>query len=132
MQLHDLQSLFQGRVLEGGSGIAAELIGSVADDFSERLETYTEGYRSRLLEALGTTFPALKSALGDLEFERTLRQFIEVTPSRNYSIRYYGQGLAEFALTARADSEAPVLHDLARWEWLLADVFDAADDEPIG
>jgi len=90
MQLQDLQTLFQRRVLEGRPGIEAELIDSEGEDFPARLATYTDGYRTRLLEALETTYPGMKAALGEAEFERTMRQFIEAVPSKHYSIRYYG------------------------------------------
>jgi Putative DNA-binding domain len=132
MHLQELQGLFQRSVLEGRSGIEAELIRSEDEDFPARLAVYTEGYRSRLLEALETTYPGVKAALGNAEFERTMRQFIEDVPSRHYSIRYYGETLSEFIRATRTESGAEALQDLARWEWVLADVFDAPDDAPIG
>ncbi len=132
MQLRELQGLFQRRVLQGDPRIDAELSGATSVDFMGRLSTYTKGYRSRLVEALSTTFPAFKAVLGDDEFERLTREFIETAPSRHYSIRYYGQGLAAFVRTARTEPDVSVLYDLAQWEWLLAEVFDAADDAPIG
>ena len=132
MQLQDLQTLFQRRVLEGRPGIEAELIDSEGEDFPARLATYTDGYRTRLLEALETTYPGMKAALGGAEFDRTMRQFIEAVPSKHYSIRYYGEPLSEFVRGMRTGPSAEVLQDLARWEWVLADVFDATDDTPIG
>jgi hypothetical protein len=132
MQLRDLQGLFQRCVLEGRSGIEAELTDSEGDDFPARLGTYTEGYRIRLLEALESTYPGVKAALGEDEFERTMRRFIEAVPSRHYSIRYYGGALSEFIRATHTEPGVEVLEDLVRWEWLLAEVFDAPDDTPIG
>jgi hypothetical protein len=132
MQLQDLQSLFQRCVLEGGAGIEAELKDSEGEDFPARLGTYTEGYRIRLLEALETSYPAVKAALGEAEFERTMREFIEAVPSKHYSIRYYGETLGEFIIATRNETYAEVLQELARWEWVLAEVFDAPDDTPVG
>ena len=131
MQLQHLQRLFQRLILEGHSGIEAELAGSAAEDFPIRLAIYADGYRSRLLEALSTTFPGSKAALGDIEFERAMHQFIESVPSRHYSIRYYGHSLSKYITAARSEPEASVMHDLVQWEWTLAEVFDAPDDEPI-
>jgi hypothetical protein len=132
MHLQELQSLFQQCVLEGRSGIEAELTDSEGEDFPARLATYTDGYRSRLLEALETTYPGIKAVLGEAEFERTLRQFIEAVPSRHYSIRYYGETLGDFIGATHSKPDAKVLQDLARWEWVLAEVFDAPDDTPMG
>jgi hypothetical protein len=132
MQLQELQSLLQRCILEGRAGIEAELKDSKDEDFPARLGTYTEGYRIRLLEALETTYPGLKAALREAEFERTLRQFIEAVPSTHYSIRYYGETLGDFIVATRTETGAEVLRELARWEWLLAEVFDAPDDRPVG
>src|SRR5262249_47378659 len=45
--------------------------------------------------------------------------------------RYYGERMAEF-LAADADySKAPLLAELAEWEWAMAAAFDAADAQPI-
>lgn len=131
MRLQQLQRLFQQRVLEGRAGIEAQLTSPEQDDLPLRLSTYTEGYRSRIVEALGVTYPALNAVLGNEAFEASARDFIEANPSRQYSIRYYGERLCEFIGSGRDDAEAAVLGDLARWEWTLAEVFDASDDQPV-
>ena len=128
MQLEELQLAFQARILEGRPGIEPELMGGEPDHFDERLEVYTLGYRSRLVEALGTTFSAVKALLGDEDFARTMRRYIDAVPSRHFSVRYYGGRVAEFVAHDRDADAAQVLGDLARWEWTLAEVFDAPDD----
>ena len=69
MQLQHLQRLFQRRILEGHSGIEAELAGSAAEDFPIRLAIYADAYRSRLLEMgllVGTPVQLVRFApLGD-------------------------------------------------------------------
>jgi len=131
MHLQDLQRLFQQRVLEGSSGIESQLVACETEYFPARLATYTDGYRSRLVEALSTTYPGLRALLGEDAFEQAVRRFIEVVPSRHYSIRYYGESLSEHIGAEHAEAEAKVLQDLARWEWALAEVFDAHDDVPV-
>ncbi len=131
MPLVALQNGFQARVLDGTQGIEAALVGSGESDFPERLAAYTEGYRSRLVEALETTYPALRSVLGAERFEAHARAYIETHPSRHFSVRYYGGGLGDF-LQARVGAVAGrTLEELARWEWTLAEVFDAPDDVPL-
>jgi putative DNA-binding protein len=131
MRLAELQQQFQQRVLERQGLIEPELIGSGAPDFDARLGAYVEGYRSRLIEALGASYPALKATLGEEYFEQSMRDYIEATPSRHYSVRYYGALVSE-RMAAAGDDRARMLADLARWEWLLAEVFDAPDDEALG
>jgi hypothetical protein len=129
MQLRELQRAFQARLLAGASGIEAELAGADRPDFQTRVDVYADGYYARLVEVLGTTYPALKAALGESDFERAMRDFIAAEPSRYYSVRDYGQRVADYFAQSGAGT-AHVLAQLARWEWTLADVFDAPDDTP--
>ncbi len=132
MQLRELQHAFQARIVGYRHGIETALQPAQSADLEVRLATYVEGYRSRLVEALGSTYPVLKLALGDGEFERLMHEYIESSPSRHYSIRYYGERLADRLSTLTAtDERGPGLAELARWEWQLADVFDAPDDEAL-
>lgn len=123
--LADLQRAFQRRVLDGDPAFEALLVPPAAGLLGDRVAAYAGGYRARLVEALGITYPVLRQRLGDGEFERRMHAYIEAAPSRHYSIRYYGEGVA-----ASLDGD-PLLSGIARWEWLLAEVFDAPDDEPF-
>jgi Putative DNA-binding domain len=135
MRLTELQQQFQQRVLTRRGLIGPELMGSSEPDFDARLGAYVEGYRSRLVEALGATYPALKATLGEEGFGQCMRDYIEATPSHHYSVRYYGAGVSEL-MAAQGNqgdgARGQVLADLARWEWMLAEVFDAPDDESLG
>jgi hypothetical protein len=131
MQLRELQRAFQARILSFAGGIEGELKGAQNADFEARLEAYVGGYRARLVEALGTAYPVLKVTLGDDEFDRQMRLYIDSTPSRHYSVRYYGAEIAQRMVTLGSDGTGLALAELARWEWTLADVFDAPDDAAL-
>jgi hypothetical protein len=131
MQLRELQRAFQARILALEPGIEAQLKDARNADFGARLDAYVRGYRARLVEALGTTYPVLKLTLGDDEFDRQMRRYIDSTPSRNYSVRHYGAGIAEHMAMQDTGGVGQALSELARWEWTLADVFDAPDDAPL-
>ena len=130
--LADLQRAFQSRILLHELGIEVQLVRHDGPDFEERLGTYVGGYRARLVEALGTTYSALRTTLGVDEFDRLMRTFIEATPSRHPSVRHYGEGIAAHLIQRLPGDAGTTLADLAHWEWTLADVFDAPDDEPLG
>ena len=130
MQLADLQRAFQARILDGRSAVEAEFADADAADFAERVDVYVRGYRTRLVEALATTYPALKAALGEAEFESRMTEFINASPSRHYSVRYYGGQLGGFLAGRDPSAATRALGELAHWEWALAEVFDAADDVP--
>jgi len=73
----------------------------------------------------------LHEVLGDADFEALAGQFIASRPSVHRSIRWYGAELADFAHGTAPFSQQPLLGELARFEWMLAGVFDAADAEPL-
>ena len=131
MSLHELQQAFQDRILSLKRGIEPALNDTHNLDFERRLDAYVGGYRTRLVEALGTTYPVLKSTLGDDAFAQQMRLYIDSRPSRHFSVRHYGGDVAQHVLTSHPTAEGSALADLARWEWTLADVFDASDDEPM-
>jgi putative DNA-binding protein len=131
MRLTELQQQFQHSVLTRDAAIGPELIGSSGADFNARLGAYVEGYRSRLVEALGSTYPALKATLGEEAFEQRMREYIESTPSRHYNVRYYGAAVEGVMAAVGGENMRAALADLARWEWMLAEVFDAPDDAPL-
>ena len=131
MRLNELQQQFQRRVLKRDGLIEPELIGAGEPDFNARLGAYVEGYRSRLVEALGSTYPALKATLGEERFDQCMREYIDATPSRHYSVRYYGAAVGKMLATQGDERARGVLADLASWEWMLAEVFDAPDDESL-
>jgi hypothetical protein len=131
MQLGELQRALQARILEFDDRVEVQLKDAQAADFDSRLNAYVEGYRARLVEALGTTYPVLRQTLGEDEFDRHMRLYIDSTPSRHYSVRYYGENLSAHVTAADALGNNFALAELARWEWTLAEVFDAADDTPL-
>jgi hypothetical protein len=131
MPLRELQRAFQARVLSAEPGIELHLRDRQNADFGARLAAYVGGYRARLVEALGTTYPALKVTLGDEEFERQMRLYIDSIPSRHFSVRHYGAGIGEHLAAQDPGGVGHALSELARWEWTLADVFDAPDDAPL-
>ena len=123
MRLRELQRSFQNRVLRHRHGIEAQLNGVDAEDFDSRLNAYVEGYRTRLIEALASTYPVLKATLGEDEFEREMRLYIDSTDSCHFSIRPYGADLAQRLQGHSSRLPHAALAELAAWEWLLADVF---------
>jgi hypothetical protein len=131
MRLQELQRAFQARVLRHQAGIESVLNNPHDADFEPRLDTYVGGYRTRLVEALGATYPVLQTTLGSDEFSRQMRDYINATHSQHYSVREYGADIAQWLTSNDDSSHAKRLAELARWEWTLADVFDAGDDDPL-
>lgn len=87
--------------------------------------------KARLIDALESNYPALAHLLGRTEFAALGRAYIEAHPLRFYSIRCYGDALPQLLASHPSYCDAPVLADLARWEWATTEAFDAAEAEPI-
>jgi hypothetical protein len=101
--------------------------GSAQVSAEERLAIYANGYRLRLLEALGTDFPSLHTVLGDDDFDAMGRSYIAAHPSPYFSLRWFGDRLSEFLRATAPYSQYPVFAEMATFEWAKSDAFDAAD-----
>jgi hypothetical protein len=130
-RLPDIQEAFQRFLLAGDSEIGSHVVGTERVPVATRLGIYGDGYRSRLVEALQTTFPVLANLLGETDFQTLATQYVNAHESTFFSIRFYGDRMADFLAADEAYTKAPILAELARWEWAMAAVFDAADAEPL-
>jgi hypothetical protein len=130
-RLPDIQEAFQRFLLTGDADIASLVVGTDRVPVATRLGIYGDGYRSRLIEALQSSFPVLAAALGETDFHTLATGYVDAHPSTFFSIRYFGDRMAQFLAADPHYSQAPILAELARWEWAMAAAFDAADAEPI-
>jgi hypothetical protein len=132
MRLVELQRSFQQHLLMGDDAILESVVEAPPLPAAERVKIYRNAYRVRLLDALKDTYPVLFKILGDEVFESLGNAFIDTHPSVHRSIRWYGRELAEFSALRPPYAEQPILAEIARFEWTLSEVFDAADAVPVG
>jgi hypothetical protein len=125
--LEELQKTFLEFLFDPTQQMDTEVTDGAHVNIEQRLNIYAEGYRLRLLDALADNFPALHTLLGDDEFHKLGRAYIQSHPSRHFSIRYFGDRLHHFLSTQAPYTDMPLLSEMASFEWLLRDVFDAAD-----
>ncbi len=97
----------------------------------ERLDIYREMYLLRMEEALTTDYPALKHFLGDEDFMKFVARYVEVYPSRSYTLNRLGDHVPEFIATLDDLPEKDFCHALARLEYALTCVFDAGETPPL-
>ena len=93
----------------------------------KRLQIYADAYRLRLVDALADNYPVLHALLGDDAFAELGARYLGAQPSQHFSIRNFGHRLAEFVAVQPPYDQQPVLAEVANFEWVLRDVFDAAD-----
>ncbi len=94
--LAQVQGDFQEYLLRGDRAIEAHVAGTTRVPVATRLAIYGGGYGSRLAEALASNFPALAQLLGEGDFQALAESYVRAHESPYFSIRYYGEHLAQF------------------------------------
>lgn len=126
---------------------ALPVAGILREPEAERgLSVYQQAYRARLISALRDNHEVLHRALGDDEFEALALAYLHAQPPRHASLRWWGDGLADFMASLPVAGEASdachpqeqgqvlphaALVDLARMDWALRMAFDAAESEAL-
>jgi hypothetical protein len=130
-RLADIQEAFQRFLLAADPEIESQVVGTERVSVETRLGIYADGYRSRLIEVLESSYPVLANLLGEADFQTMAAKYVATHESTFFSVRHYGHQLADLLAADAEYSKAPLLAELAKWEWAMADAFDAADAEPI-
>ena len=126
-QLAALQRAFQRHVYRPARAMERDVLATPRASAARRLSIYANAYGSRLVEALGSDYPALQALLGENGFDCLMREFIAAHPSRFPNLRWYGGELARFLARSPRWRKRPLLAELAEFEWALGLAFDAAD-----
>lgn len=127
MDLSRIEHTFQEGLLGRSQDILRQLRGNARESAETMFAVYRNAYWSRLAEALGNDFPALKALMGDQAFDRMARAYIARHPSQHPSIRWAGRNLPAFLAAEAPYRDEPWFTDMARFDWALAFAFDAAD-----
>jgi len=94
---------------------------------AQRIAIYTQAYFIRLHECLQSDYPAVARLCGEVGFERLVRAYLRVHPSRHYSLNVLGRKLPEFLDGPVRIARRALLADVARLEQRMAEVFDERD-----
>ena len=97
----------------------------------DRIKIYYDAYRFRLINALSDTYPAVHTLLGDDEFEKLCRKYIDAYPPEHFSIRYYGNCLSEFVISNALTQNPTLIAEMASFEWALRHAFDAKNENML-
>jgi hypothetical protein len=127
--LHEQQLAFDACLRSGAD--AAGLLRPRQAGAPTLMPIYRHAYPSRLRDALRDNHEVLAQAMGDAPFAALAQAYLEARPSRRPSIRWFGDGLADFMRERAEADDAVVPHpayaDLAAMDWALRSAFDAAD-----
>ncbi len=124
--LPELQREFARAIRQPDANIAG--LRAVANG---RMGIYTDGYKTRLRDALRINFPALHRVQGDDAFTDLAHRYLDAMPSAYRSIRWFGRELEDFSRRDAANLSHPALLDLLRMDWAIGTAFDASDALPL-
>jgi hypothetical protein len=98
---------------------------------SERLDIYRGMYLLRMEEALAIDYPALKHFLGEDAFMQLVTRYVEVYPSRSYTLNRLGDHFPKFIAAQKTLPKKDFCAQLSNLELALSCVFDAPDTPPL-
>ena len=97
----------------------------------ERLDLYQYAYHARLVECLADDYPSVKFAVGEKTFDTIARKYVEVHPSQNPNLNYFGRSFAGFCREQTWLDNYNFLADLSALEWAMVEVLHAAQSETL-
>ena len=124
--LPQIQGAFQDYLLGRSDAVAAHVLGNARIGPADLLLVYQRGYGMRLAEALANDFPGLHGLLGPAVFEQLALTYVAAHPSHNPSLRWLGRQLPAY-LTQQTDAVHPLAAGMARFDWAVAQAFDAVN-----
>lgn len=97
----------------------------------QRVGIYRGMYLLRMNEALRADFPALEHFLRDGVFEELVKKYVQVFPSRSYTLSRLREHLPEYILCAAGIPRPAFAYDLARLELAMCEVFDGPESSRL-
>jgi hypothetical protein len=127
-----LERDFQGCMLKNELDMGGQVVSTPQADAATRVRIYVEAYRLRLLEVLQDNYTGLHGLLGDDEFDRLGRAYIDANPSTHPSVRWFSRHLEGFLRHTEPYDAHPYLAEMAAFEWAQGLTFDATDEPVAG
>lgn len=97
---------------------------------AERVGVYHGMYLLRMEEALAADYPLVARFLGD-GFGELAAEYVDRFPSTSYTLNRLGDHLPRFLAERPERPAAAFLHDLARFEFAMTEVFDEAESPTL-
>jgi hypothetical protein len=129
--LHEFQSRFARAVLDRDPGTLRDYVVAGTIGADRRLGLYASNVRHNLCEALLAVYPVVERLVGRPFFDGAAGRYIRSCPSTSGDIQRFGTSFADFLAHFGPAAALPYLPDVARLEWLVHEVFHAADVRPL-
>lgn len=92
---------------------------------------YRNGYLRACREALEARFPAVASAMGEVEFRKACTAYVQASPPRQRTLTGYGADFPNWLSTEDCSRTNPGLVDLARLDGAWLDCLFGLDESPL-
>ncbi|MBP0590789.1 putative DNA-binding domain-containing protein [Paraburkholderia sp. LEh10] len=127
--LHEFQAAFAAAIFEQDpSAIDGTLCG---DNTQDRLAVYIGNTYHNLREALRAVYPVVDRLVGEPFFDYAANRYIRDHPSQSGDIQRFGDSFPAFLESFPPAVSLSYLADTATLEWLVHEVFHAADHAPL-
>lgn len=107
--------------------LSAELLSQIKDgpklSAVNAVEVYREDYEARLTEALRNTYRAIHFIIGDEDFNRLSRAYIDQYASTSSDLDDYGHDFSVFTQKHELSHDYIFLFELAHFEWSFREIF---------
>ncbi|MBN3760632.1 DNA-binding domain-containing protein [Burkholderia sp. Ac-20365] len=127
--LHEFQVAFAAALLEQDASAIHESI--CGDATQERLAVYIGNTYHNLREALRAVYPVVDRLVGEQFFDYAANRYIRDHPSQSGDIQRFGESFPAFLGSFPPAISLRYLADTATLEWLVHEVFHAADHAPL-
>ena len=127
--LSELQGRFSANLLSTEAN--SDYIRSDGLSAASRLDIYRNNVFSNYRQALRAVYPVVEKLVGAEFFEHAADHYIRAYPSSSGDLNQYGSAFAQFLAGFAPVQSLPYLHDVAELEWLVEQVFHAADHAPF-
>ncbi|KTC71542.1 hypothetical protein Lbir_1694 [Legionella birminghamensis] len=117
MKFEELSILLQDSMLGLEPIIKSQLCQPPRGSIEDRVSIYAHGYYNRLQEALMNDYPVLVKIMGESDFHKMSRKYIDAYPSTHYSLDAFGQHLSLFLCEMTPYRKRPYLSEIAAVEW---------------
>lgn len=122
---------FGAALLNSEQPVPAGLVGPDGQSAPKRFNVYRNNVIVSLVEALGESFPAICSLLGDDYFKALARAFVVAHPPQSPVLMWYGDRFPDFIEAFPPLEAYPYLADVARVEWAWLQAYHAEDATPL-
>ena len=130
IQLAQLEQRFLDGVMGRDASVAnAFQAGEISAE--KHLTIYQNNVFSNYRSALEAIYPAVLRLVGEEYFYHAANRYIRNYPSSSGDIHHYGREFAELLAGLPGAAELAYLPDTARLEWLVHEVFHAANRESL-